>query len=250
MASPSVIWTAGGGRIFPPGRYKLRTLAEPPDGGSQTTPILDVWCESLGAIEPDTWAASAPTLAADKECLRQEVNRYFRTIAFVEKMLPQCHAWVAAVTKVAIPLRGEGTAFRSVSHPSLPGVVELDLLAEDQIVESLVHESAHQYLYRLEAAAPLVDPDHHERYESPLRPDGRPLRGILLAYHALAFIAAFYRDALAVPLVARWGEQELAARRELALQAEKTLFSQHCHLTTAGIHFLEETRQALEYSRR
>jgi HEXXH motif-containing protein len=158
--------------------------------------------------------------------------------------------WITEVTHIAIPLRGEGTSFRSGSHPAIPGLVELDMLAEDQILEALVHESAHLYLYLTEAGGPLINPDHTERYSSPLRADPRPLRGILLAYHALAFISARYRDALDVPQTSLWGERELDACRRSAREAEETLYSQLRHLTPAGQNFLDSTRQVLEYSSR
>jgi HEXXH motif-containing protein len=61
-------------------------------------------------------------------------------------------------------------------------------------LESIVHESAHLHLYMALAQEPLIDPDHDGHYKSPLRPDPRPLRGILLAYHALAYIAALFAD--------------------------------------------------------
>ena len=96
---------------------------------------------------------------------------------------------------------------------------------------------------------PLVDPSHVATYRSPLRIDPRPLIGILLAYHALAYICAFYFDALRHSLgtEARCGE-ELKSAREKLCDSERTLVSNRRFLTGLGREFLNSTMQVAEFS--
>ena len=58
-----------------------------------------------------------------------------------------------------------------------PGEVLLDLLS---------HENAHQHFYLLERLFPLIRGNDASQYYSPIRGTERPLKYILLAYHAVA----------------------------------------------------------------
>jgi HEXXH motif-containing protein len=169
-------------------------------------------------------------------------------VTFLERNLPECSAWVGEVTHIAIPFRGENGLFRSRSHPDIPGVVELDLLSEMEILEALVHESAHLYLYRAECEAPLIETGYEGLHRSPLRPEPRPLRGIMLAMHALAHIALFYRETEHLDGVSHWSESELSERLALANEAAQTLADAWSHLTPAGRQFVDDTRQVLGYA--
>lgn len=251
VPQPAPVWTRHGAVQVTSGTHALADLATgPPAGSSPCEPGVDVWGESIGYAEPESWAALPPRNPDEMRVLTEELGRYYRCSLFLARAMPACHAWIAGATRISIPLRGAGDGFRSCSHPGVPGLVLLDLLKEHQIIEALVHESAHLYLYRAEVSEPLVDPDNQERYRSPLRPEPRPLRGILLAYHALAYIAAMYREALDIPLVAQWGTSEMADRREQAHEAEEVLLTNRRHLTRAGKDFLDKTRLVLEYSNR
>ena len=54
------------------------------------------------------------------------------------------------------------------------------------LVESLAHETAHALLFGLTLGADLTTNDPSERYGSPLRPDPRPIEGIVHATYVLA----------------------------------------------------------------
>ena len=54
------------------------------------------------------------------------------------------------------------------------------------LVEALAHESAHALLFGLTLGADLTTNDPAERYSSPLRPDPRPMEGIVHATFVLA----------------------------------------------------------------
>lgn len=242
------VWVPDCGKVVERGEHSLRDLAMPSGIACPTDIAIDVWCDSLGYAETHSWAARPPLDTLENKRLDLELFRYVRTVTFAKTMLTNCYSWIADMTQMTIPLRGDTEGFRSRSHPGRPGTIELDLLAENEILESLVHESAHMYMYLAEMTSALISPEHEGRYPSPLRPEPRPLRGILLAYHALAYICAFYRDTLDIPMLCHWGERELILRQMSAREAESVLLAQSSHLTVAGRDFFERTRSVLEYA--
>jgi hypothetical protein len=247
LEAPLAVWTPGGAVELAAGRHDLAGVTGDEVAESMPGPALDLWCHSTGIVEPHSWAESPPVGAADEAELSRQLRTYVRAVAHACELLPACMAWVDAATHVVVPLRGGVEVFRSCSHPSLPGLIALDLMSIPDILEALVHESAHLHLFTAEAERDLVAPDHDDRYPSPLQPLPRPLRGILLAYHALAYICALYRAAAEVPALARWGER-LGLNRDLALDAERTLTREDRHLTDAGREFLASTRRVLEHA--
>jgi HEXXH motif-containing protein len=154
------------------------------------------------------------------------------------------------MTQVAVPLRRIQSRYsKSFSCRQLPGVVFLTIHDEVQVLEALVHETAHHYLFLAEMREPLVDPSHLSTYPSPLRSDPRPLLGVLLAYHALAYICAFYVDALRHSLTTSSRcEQELQSARKQLHEAEHTLVSSRRFFTDTGQEFLDLTMQVSEFS--
>jgi HEXXH motif-containing protein len=100
-----------------------------------------------------------------------------------------------------------------------------------------------------EATSALVDPRHTSIYKSPLRDDPRPLRGVLLACHALAYIAAFYTDALQASLAAaRRLEAHISETRHKLHDALGVLLANRQHLTADGGDFLDRTLEVERYS--
>lgn len=244
------IWTGTGGREVAAGSYELEelgelTLSSFPSSVSQIQ--LDVWCNCLGLVLRETWADLDQLSNRQQEQLRSEIVGFFRAVRWMESVFPAMSAWISSVTKVAIPLyhpvESDDRVFRSVSDPELSGLVQLDVFGgEIQILEALVHESAHRHLFMAEAQGPLIDPACCERYRSPLRPEPRPLRGILMAYHALAHICCFYEEASETGAVAtNTIERELTGLLKGMHDAESTLCSNRNHLTESGKDFLDQT---------
>lgn len=60
------------------------------------------------------------------------------------------------------------------------------------MAEALVHEYQHNKLNALFEVDDVLENDPAERYASPVRPDARPLAGVLLAVHALVPVAVLY----------------------------------------------------------
>jgi hypothetical protein len=253
VPQPLWTWSPDGGVAVPPGLHDLDSLASATAKSSWPFDIaLDVWSDSIGFPYPTnfsypndwSWSAHRPLSDARRGRLETEVRIFMSAVNGLSSALPECIEWTATVTRVVVPLcRDVDTKFKSGSRTDLPGVVFFDLHGgAHQICEALVHESAHQHLCIEEAAGPLVEPAHQGTYSSPLRPDPRPLRGILLAYHALVYMCLYYAECIGRG-IGHGQEDELEGLRRKTDDGERVLADNARNLTPAGVAFFERTRE-------
>lgn len=243
LDAPVLLWTESGGRRLAPGTWSAGQLLEPDvDIGLPGPFSLDTlgrfFDRDVSELVPDAGFAG-------------DLGRLFQAIAVFETASPSALDWVLHVTRVlAVPCASPRRSLRSLSHPFVPGAIFLEMFGSTaDVVELLVHESAHQMLFLAEAGGDLVDPQHTQLYWSPLRRDPRPLRGILLAYHALAYICAAQSDlrrAGALNPRSVTGLEDLFHRAELA---GRVLEGGLKGLTPRGQTFFEQTREVLRYAR-
>jgi hypothetical protein len=245
IPEPLWLWARDGGALLQSGSYPAYALTARVAEAVCPSPVaLDVWCDSLGGAYDGSWAAAAAAVPAEVDGLEAATVRFLRTVNLAEVSIPECVDWMRTVCSVVIPLkRHSARGFRSGSNRSLPGAIAVDIEIDPAFIfEGLIHESAHHYFRLAELESPLVNPAHQQRYVSPLRPEPRPLRGIFLAHHALAYIRSFYREACEAHLLAhdvyRQDIDDLTAKLNAA---EVTLTSSRCHLTPRGLEFLERT---------
>lgn len=261
VTNPTWIWNSDGGAEIEPGRYDLKELAGRfIKTSNEISPIaLDVWIDSVGLPLPDgivdyehwSWSHVQPLAVEDEQRLQRELVGFLGAVETLKTLLPECAAWVSAVTKVVVPLRGTPeTRFRSGSSAAIPGLIFTDIDGPvEQIIESLVHESSHHWFCVAEMAGPLVDPLSNLTYKSPLRSDPRPLRGIFLAFHALAFMSAFYRDWAIVRSNVLRIQKMLDSVVSLRDDAYTTLQNARSELTDYGRAFLDRTtEQVVSYA--
>lgn len=106
--------------------------------------------------------------------------------------------WVSTAVRAVIPLRAANGAINSGSSREEAGVVHasVDCCAE-AYAEMLVHEASHQYFHALARIGPVDDGNDRTLYHSPVKECGRPIRMILLAYHAFANVVLLGRRAVA-----------------------------------------------------
>ena len=135
----------------------------------------------LGGRSEDAWLASlraALALVAEHlPDLRREMDLYLHQIVPVG-WFPEKH--LSASYREAI-----GTVYLSL-HPS-----------EMTMVEALVHEFQHNKLNALLEVDDVLENAHEPLYRSPVRPDPRPLHGVLLAVHAFVPVARLYERLVA-----------------------------------------------------
>jgi HEXXH motif-containing protein len=60
------------------------------------------------------------------------------------------------------------------------------------MAEAIIHEVSHNKLNALFDLDPIIENGRHELYTSPIRPDPRPIHGVLLAVHAFVPVACMY----------------------------------------------------------
>jgi HEXXH motif-containing protein len=250
LPEPVMLWSAAGDELVDAGRHDLATLGALVARAGPIPLALDVWCRSTGVVGAGTWAAlDEADLAERTDRLAGSVMGFLRTMAALAARRPDVFGWVAAATSVVRPLVPLADRARSAHSPSVPGLVEADLdRGPVQTIELVVHETAHLHLRAAEAAGDLVEPGHVGTYASPLRPEPRPLAGILLAYHALAYICAALAEAAEAGVVdaERAGQAvaDLARRRD---EARTVLDEAGRHLTEAGAAFVERTHRVAEH---
>jgi HEXXH motif-containing protein len=244
-------WSPDGGARIEPGAYDLALLAESLTGNRLDIPIaLDPWAHSTKVAFHQLWRDEEPLSEEMRSTLQSDLRVCLGAILKMKEVLPACLDWVCSRTKVIVPLRslsGEHSSSSSVSE--LPGVVFLTLHHQVQALEALVHESAHQHLFMAENSGPLVSPDHDALYSSPLRSDPRPLRGILLAAHALAYMKAYYRDAITASLSSSSSflQSQLDEINKKYEDSRQTIVNNYKHFTNLGREFVDLTQKVACY---
>lgn len=245
------VWAPGGGALVPPGRHDVSELCAQLHGDTRAATLdVDPWGDSLGYPYPEgfpypqewCWSACLPLNDDSKRRFSEDTIGLMRALGALAELVPDCYSWCVATTHVIIPIHKERTEqFSSGSLPGLPGTVFIEPRNNAiLVIEALVHESAHLRFFLAEAEDLLIDPACTSTYASPLRPEPRPLRGIFLAYHALAFMCAIYAEMLPRLQSAEMG-RELALLRGKRDEALAVLTRERAHLTRAGQDLLDDT---------
>jgi HEXXH motif-containing protein len=107
--------------------------------------------------------------------------------------------WVARAVRTVLPLeRPLNKQYLSGSYVDRPGAITCSFPAPAlMLAELLVHEASHHHFYILSRLGALHDETDENSYYSPIRGLHRPLLYILLAYHAVANMVLFHRNATA-----------------------------------------------------
>lgn len=176
--------TSGAGveRPFPEiaGRLSLALHDVNPLALHETHPDKDGNALSLGDKPLEAW------LGALREAL-----------GIVEAHLPGLAAEMQAMLRLVIPVGASDEKHLSASYREYVGAVYLTLHREPlTMAEALVHEFQHNKLNLLSFHYPILENGYDFLYRSPVRPDPRPLMGILLAAHAFVPVAELYRRVL------------------------------------------------------
>ena len=112
----------------------------------------------------------------------------------VERFLPATFAEMRLALKEVIPVGYDGERHLSASYREAIGTMYLTLHPNVMtMTEAVVHEFQHNKLNVASYGADFLENAFHPLYPSPVRPDPRPLWGILLAVHAFLPVAELYR---------------------------------------------------------
>lgn len=118
-----------------------------------------------------------------------------RAAEILSSYCPPVGGLVRCLSSAILPLLCGDSMFGSASREQAMGLVFLPATDQfDQLVECLLHETAHQYLFRIEECGALFDQDspEGEHFYSPWRTDARPLRMLLHGAFVFTAVADMY----------------------------------------------------------
>ncbi|MBI4566988.1 MAG: hypothetical protein HY719_01175 [Planctomycetes bacterium] len=157
--------------------------------------------------------------------------------------LPLLAAEMALTISTVVPVGWFAEKHESASLREVVGLIYLSLHPGVMtMAEALVHEFQHNKINTVFHFDPVIENDPAERYPSPVRPDPRPLAGVLLAAHAFIPVAELYRAMLRAshPLAeAGWFKSRF--REIIALNDEgMAVVNAHARPTELGRRVIDE----------
>lgn len=169
------------------------------------------------------------------------------------ELAAEIQALVTQVILVWIPDSSDRLVFDGGSSPMLWGGLFINAARRRtplELLEVLVHESAHLLLYAFTQHEPLVLNDETERYPSPLRVDPRPMEGIFHATWVSARMAYAMEILSGVPELSRDARQQA----QVAMQSDRSNFEAgyaviraHASLTETGRRLIDSAAISLGY---
>ncbi len=149
-----------------------------------------------------------------------------------------------AFVKSVVPLVGGDQGIGSASREEALGLIFLPASeALDEVAECLLHETMHQYLFRIEECGDLftAETDRHSGYYSPWRTDPRPLRMTLHGAFVFAAVADLYlwSDAPAIFNIDRRECFRRAYYRGRQVRTALDTVFRHAHATRFGRIIME-----------
>src|SRR5690606_5269945 len=107
--------------------------------------------------------------------------------------LPELRVEIGANLQRVVPVGCDDKRHFSASYREAPGLVYLSLHPSPlTMAEAIVHETQHAKLNALGWLDPVLHNGHDTWTSSPVRPDLRPLMGVLMAVHAFIPVAALH----------------------------------------------------------
>jgi len=114
-------------------------------------------------------------------------------LELIRLALPELHAELVTSLERIVPVGFDTERHLSASYREAPGLVYLTLHPSTlTMAEALVHETQHGKLNALGWFDAVLENGQSTWTESPVRPDLRPLWGVLLAVHAFVPVAALH----------------------------------------------------------
>ena len=180
----------------------------------------------LGGAPADTWVTvlqeSLALIGAHMPELREEMDLFLQRF---------------------IPVGTDEHSHLSASYREFIGTMYLTLHPQSMtMTEALIHEYQHSKINLLFHLDPVMDNAYWPLYPSPVRPDPRPLHGVLLAAHAFVPVAELYKrlsDAGA-PQAQRGGFRErfgqILAKNDEAMQ----VLEAHAQPSASGRQVIDE----------
>ena len=119
-------------------------------------------------------------------------------LARIERHLPEIRREMDLFVSQIVPVGWDPVKHLSASYQEVLGTVYLTLHPNQMTLsEALIHEFSHNKLNALFELDAVLENAWSPLYSSPVRPDPRPLHGVLLAVHAFLPVARLYEQMIA-----------------------------------------------------
>lgn len=164
----------------------------------------------------------------------------------VATYLPDLAEEMRLVLQLLVPVGYDPERHLSASYAEAIGIAYLSLHPDPMtMAEALIHEFSHNKLNALQRLDPILENAFSPLFSSPVRPDPRPLYGVLLAVHAFTPVARLYELMTAAgdplsrsPSFARRKRHILTGNHEAV-----TTLTEHARPTPIGRGVLDELRR-------
>jgi HEXXH motif-containing protein len=114
-------------------------------------------------------------------------------LELISEHLPTIRAEIDLLLHLVVPVGHDDHKHLSASYQEAIGTIYLTLHPNLMtMTEAVIHEFSHNKLNALVELDPLLENAFWPLYASPVRPDPRPLHGVLLAVHAFQPVARLY----------------------------------------------------------
>lgn len=165
----------------PPGGARLESGAE----------LATLDTNPLSHLEDHPEKAGNAVDLAGRE-IGEWVGAMDEAVQLIGEALPQLAVELSVTLMRVIPVGYDKEQHRSASFRQAPGLIYMTLHPDPvTMAAAIIHETQHGKLNMLSWVDPVLNNGMSEWTESPVRPDLRPLMGVLLAVHAFVPVAAF-----------------------------------------------------------
>ncbi|MDE1976739.1 MAG: hypothetical protein KGI84_05720, partial [Elusimicrobia bacterium] len=128
----------------------------------------------------------------------RKINEWLESLrtafSLINRIWPELNEEFSLLIDRIIPVGYDPSRHLSASYREAIGTIYLTLHPDPLVMATaLIHEFQHNKINLISYFDPLLHNAHSPLYHSPVRPDPRPLWGILLAVHAFVPVERFYR---------------------------------------------------------
>jgi HEXXH motif-containing protein len=198
----------------------------------------------LSAIEahPDKTTPNTVDLGGHGE--DEWVDSIRTALAVIETALPATARDIRLVLQQIVPTGFDAEKHLSCSYQEDIGTLYASLHPlPHTMAEALIHEVSHNKLNALLDIDPILENGRGELYASPVRPDPRPIHGVLLAVHAFVPVACMYERLIVRQASTRAPLRHLETRLAAVVESNRAgtaVLREHARPTPVGRGLLDE----------
>lgn len=181
------------------GRRTTISLGQAPTQEPCFAPITDTLMLALVDNNPLAMSEAHPDKSGNALDLGgRPVHEWTDTLArgldSIGRYMPDLRREIDLYLHQVVPVGYDEHAHLSASYQEVIGTVYMTLHPHLMtMVEAIIHEFQHNKLHAQLELDPLLENAFWPLYSSPVRPDPRPLQGVLLAVHAFLPVARLYQ---------------------------------------------------------